>query len=414
LEEKIWSLYHDEAFHDRKIKVKGNKINIFAENSSDIYVSAFWGYESNKLDAFLDNFSQFEERYRKKYGLNDAQELKGSIYRKKNFTYGIRSFNKDCADFYNDYFNLFDENVVLCISMLSKTAFMMSKVIKSIVPHDFQFNLHSFTYSITKFLYNYRYNELMLKFFNEDNKENSSGLINLLIKLLSEVIKKNSGVPRKEIENRSLGEVKYILEHSKFKIVTTSQYLWDYRDVFRNFNLLLDERGVAQEKVHITLDREEKTYNAAIEVGKYSSVKEDESAINNGIRVADIMSNFIGRMLVALEDDLREDEITDLKQIANIDYSKKKLLNPNWFNVDERRFNLYRKINAFFTDMMKRYGWTTHGYMYFDYSTILIALFQYYSGFNIFEDFKNIKPEEHSERFNTYSCQMLKERFKEF
>lgn len=413
MDKNTWNFYHDEAFHDRKIKVKDNKINIFAENSSDIYVSAFWGNESNKSEVFLDNFTQFEEKYRRKYGLNDAQELKGSIYRKKNFTYGIRSFNKDCSDFYNDYFDLFDDDVVLCISMLSKTAFMMSKIIKNIVPNDFQFNLHSFTYSITKFLYNYRYNELMLKFFNNDSKENSTDLINHLIKLLSEVIKKNIGVPRKEIENSSLGDVKYILEHSKFKVVTTSQYLWDYSDVFRNFNLLLEERDIPQEEVHIILDREEKTYISAIEEGNYLSVKEDDSISNRGIRVADIMSNFIGRMLVALEDDLREDEITDLKQISNTDYSKKKLLNPNWFNVDERRFKLYRKINNFFINMMKMYGWTTHGYLYFDYSTILFALFQYYSGFDAFEEFKYIKPEEHIERFNAYSCEMLKERFKE-
>lgn len=410
----MWDFYHDEAFHDRKIKAKADKINIYTDNASDIYVSVFWGNKTEDTVEILKNYSQFEEKYRRKFGLSENQELKGSINRKKNYTYGIRSFNKDCVDFYNDYFDVFDKDIVICISMLSKTAFMISKVIKNIVPYDFTFNIHSFTYTITKFLYNYRYNELMLKFFAEDSKDNSSELVKLLVKLLNEVIKKNSGVPRKRIENGALTEIKYLLEHSELRIVTTSQYSWDYKDVFQNFNLLLDERGIAQEKSNIILDREAKTYNAAIEVGSYYSVTEFDSTNSDGIRVADIMSNFIGRMILALEVDLKEDDITDLKQISNTDYSKKKLLNSNWFNVDERRFNLYRKINEFFINIMRRYSWTTQGYFYFDYSTILFALFQYYSVFNTFADFKKIKPEEHSEKFNNYSCLMLQERFEEF
>ncbi|HAB60389.1 MAG TPA: hypothetical protein DCE48_06765 [Lachnospiraceae bacterium] len=410
----MWDFYHDEAFHDRKIKTKADKINIYTDNASDIYVSVFWGNKTEDTVVILNNFSRFEEKYRRKFGLSENQELKGSINRKRNFTYGIRSFNKDCVDFYNDYFDVFDKDIVLCISMLSKTAFMISKVIKNILPYDFKFNLHSFTYIITKFLYNYRYNELMLKFFAENSKENSSELIKLLVEFLNQVIKKNTGVPRKRIENESLSEIKYLLEHLELRIVTTSQYSWDYRDVFQNFNLLLDERGIAQEKSNIILDREVKTYNAAIEVGNYTSVIEVESTSSDGIRIADIMSNFIGRMILALEDELKEADITDLKQIEKTDYSKKKLLHPNWFNVDERRYNLYRKINDFFINIMRRYNWTTQGYFYFDYSTILFALFQYYSVFKSFADFKKIKPEEHSERFNNYSCVMLEERYKEF
>jgi hypothetical protein len=404
--------FYDESFHDRTIKIKKENINIYADNASDIFVGVFIGCKSQYLQLFYDQFEKFENKYRTRFTLNESQELKGITIQKKNFKYGVSSFNRDCLEFYNDYFDLIKDNVIFHICMFSKTAFYISEAFKRISIDGLIYNENAFLYSLIKFLYHYRYDELLLRFFSDNKLQNSKEIIELLKKLIKEVIKNLYGVKRKAIELEVLKQILYILDHANVKCVTQEKYLWDYKIIFKGFNLLLKERKISTEQVNLIIDNDEDTYNAAIETSRYFSTKQGKSDLIKGIRIADILSNFIGRMIQAIDNDLKE-EVKNIDDLREHDHTTKRMLNVAWFDINEQRFQLYIKINDIFM-IMKQYGSTTHGLIYFDYSTLFFALMQYFGRYKSYSEFRILSNQLHSEYFNTYSCRMLEERFKEF
>lgn len=97
--------YFDEAFHDRKIVISDQgTINTLRNDTIDDYVGVFWGYGRKHINEYVPQLTNFECRYRKVFGLKEAQELKSEIIGKKNYQYGLRSFNKNAQAFYTDLF----------------------------------------------------------------------------------------------------------------------------------------------------------------------------------------------------------------------------------------------------------------------------------------------------------------------
>lgn len=406
-----WYFFYDEAFHDRKIDVtKDNKINIYKNDASDIYVGTFIGCKKEKLKILYRQFKVFENKFIKKFNLN--QELKGTTIRKKNFKYGIQSFNRDALEFYEEYFEILDNNLMFNIVMLSKTSLFISEVFKDIRT-NVEYNRQAFKYYLIKFLYNYRYMNLLLELFQENKRINSYRIIKMLLELLGKVIENINGVKKKERELRALKQMKNILKKSDLVTYSKTQYLWNYDEVLDGFNLMLQSIGVEQENVHLHIDREQRTFEAAINNGKYISIKQDNSKEVAAIRISDILSNFIGRTILAMEENLHEIEINDIKDLNKIDYETKRLLDPEWFDLDERRFIMYKKIYNIFIPLMDKYEWITYGSIFFDYSTLFFCLIQYIGIKESYEQFKQITPEMHSEYFNTYSCSALNLRYEE-
>ena len=102
--------YFDEIFHDRKIILSKNaSINTLRGDDIDDYVGVFWGCDHKHINKYIDQLSSFECKYIKVFGLADKKELKSEIIGKKNYQYGLRSFNKNAFAFYNDLFLLLSE-----------------------------------------------------------------------------------------------------------------------------------------------------------------------------------------------------------------------------------------------------------------------------------------------------------------
>ncbi|WP_238917709.1 hypothetical protein [Clostridium sp. YIM B02555] len=406
-----WYFFYDEAFHDRKIDVtKDNKINIYTNDASDIYVGTFIGCKKETLKILYKNFSVFENKFIKKFGLNE--ELKGTTIKKKNFKYGIRSFNKDTIEFYEDYFDVLDNDLMFNIVMLSKTSYFISEFLKDIKSNIF-FNRLSFRYSLIKFLYNYRCMNLLLELFQENKVINSYRINKNLLEILNKVIQKIDGIKKKGRELEALKDIKRILQKSELITYSKRQYLWNYNEVFDGFNLMLQSIDVKQEDVHLHIDREQKTFEAAINNGKYFSIAQDNSKEVAAIRISDILSNFIGRIILAMEENLHEIEINHIDDLNKIDYETKRLLDAEWFNLNERQFIMYKKIYSIFIPLMSKYKWITYGSIFFDYSTLFFCLIQYIGYNESYEQFNQTTPDMHSEYFNQYSCEVLNLRYNE-
>ncbi|MBU5317273.1 hypothetical protein KQI30_13535 [Clostridium bornimense] len=407
-----WYFYFDESFHDRKITVKENNINIYSDTFSDMYVGVFSGFKKQDEDSITAQYLDFEKKYKGIYGLSEAKELKGTRINKKNFKYGIQTFNKNALEFYNEFFNfLKDKNIIFHISMFSKTEFLITSAFKNLcISPGIRINNEAFIYSLIKFLFVYRDVNFLKKFFYGDNEFKSLDIINYLKDLLRKVISNSNGIPRKMKEREALIQLLYILDNSKIYGIQ-NEYFWDHSKVFKGFNSLLEEMHVNENNISLLVDKGSDIYDSSKSYN-YKLVNELDSRDSVGIRISDILSNFIGRIVLQLDEDLREEEIKNLNTLNTFDYKTKKILNPKWFEINQNKFILYKNISCFFKSKCKYFSSIYTG-VYFDYTTLFLYLINYIGDtYSTYTEFKTIDSNKHSERFNDYCIINMLERYK--
>ncbi|MBX4270335.1 hypothetical protein [Clostridium estertheticum] len=269
-------------------------------------------------------------------------------------------------------------------------------------------------YSLIKFLFAYRDVTFLQKLFLTNSLVNSKEIISYLKTFLGIVINKIEWVKRKKIELSALRQLLYILEQCTIKDAPYTKYTWNYRPIFNGFNLLLEERGIDQKQVNLIIDNEKNTYKAAKDNSNYGCLQQGDSKYIVGIRLSDILSNFIGRILVALDRDLREAPIRDSNTLQNFDYGTKKILNPRWFILSESKYMLYKKINELLVTKQK-YFWTIYTGVFFDYVDLFFSLIRYVGDYYpTYYKFNAVTAQQHSECFNTYSVNVTLNHFKEF
>lgn len=145
--------YFDETFHDRKIVLspEGN-LNVLRDDGIDDYIGTFWGCEQKYLREYMRQLGEFEDKYRAVLSLGDGKELKSEVIGRKNYQFGIRSFNKNAYAFYYDLFTLLSSwEYYLQINIISKTELFIRKAMQTVVlPRNA--NPKAFVYSLTKLL----------------------------------------------------------------------------------------------------------------------------------------------------------------------------------------------------------------------------------------------------------------------
>ncbi|MGX7198136.1 hypothetical protein [Enterococcus olivae] len=109
---KNYNFYYDEAFHDRKItenkKVKG-ELNIENNEQSDNFVSVNIGLPHHLTEEYFEKYLLFESNVKNILDIDSHKEFKGATIRKKNFKFGIASFNTNTLKIYSDFFDFFDD-----------------------------------------------------------------------------------------------------------------------------------------------------------------------------------------------------------------------------------------------------------------------------------------------------------------
>lgn len=406
-----WLFYYDESFHDRKITCKSGKINIYQKGSSDIFVGAFVGFKDKDTERIKNNFLEFEQNQKIVYGLSNEQEFKGSTIRKKNFKYGISTFNSNCHSFYSEYFKLFDESMLIHISMLSKTALFIEHIFEN-VSFPANINRNKIIYSIVKFIYTYRCYDLLAKLFKTNDSVSTEDVINRLRKYMIVVVENGEKAKRKAREVGALKDIILLMDNLEFDIQTSIEYNWDYNEIFQGFQFLLDEKNI-NNQIELIIDNEERTYNAATNVLKDASLSQNDSMSTYGIRISDVLANFIGRMIESLDTSLGEKKISHIKDLETYDFKTRKLLSPNWFKLSQKNFDLYKLI---YKILMIDNGnfWTVYGDIFVDYTMLFTSLIKYICTYDSFSEYLQVTILEHSEQFNTFSLEALEYKFNQF
>lgn len=407
-----YNFYFDETFHDRKITVSENgTINALLEDADDSYIGVFIGFDNRFKCSFQRQFMKLESKYKRIYGITD--EFKSTSIKRKNFMYGIKSFNENAFDFYNDFFNMLsDKNFILHVNILSKVELLVrnlypaSLLDKTIIPNK------QFYYSLTKYIITYNNVELIKKLFEAIKRKNIQIITEELIRQINITIETIKNIKRKSAEVPALYELNIVLDSIDKNTNIEKKIDFVYDQNFDGLTYLMKEKGVNSNKIDLIIDKEQKTYESAKKYN-FNRVEEKDSKHQIFLRIVDHLCGFIGKMIYALcnDEQFKEDKVTSIEKLKDNDIERKHLLSKEWFILNEEQFKLYKKITKALV-FNQHYYWSTMTWTYCDEIVMFYSLLNYISHYNEYKDFLDVKSELHSEYYNGYVCSILKEQYK--
>lgn len=406
--------YFDEAFHDRKIILsKNTSINTLRDDDIDDYVGVFWGCDRKFINEYISQLSNFECKYRKVFGLADKKELKSEIIGKKNYQYGLRSFNKNAFAFYYDLFLLLSKwDFILQINIVSKIELLIRKALCS-VSFPKNVNIQKFIYSLTKLIVVHKPLQLISAMDQVANGGDGDIFRSALLETIEAIIMASYGIARKEKTMMAFQEMEAIIEsmdfHANFDPKTDFEYSFNYEGLCN----LLRELSINPNDVKITIDTEEKTFQAG-SAYNFGRLKQGKSECSIQIRLSDLLGGFIGRMLYALKHDEStiEKELTDIDKIDLVDFAQKRLLSPQWFEIKEPCFEFYKLLYKTLIVQHEHY-WTALTTIYSDDTICFFSLLRYFGSYETYKDFSSIPAQMHTEYYNGCAVEALADYYKQ-
>ena len=381
--------FFDESFHSRKI----NKKTVEDENFFDNYVMTGIGCLRKDLHKYESVYREFEEKFKKEFSINEHDELKSKIVKKEQYRYGIKSFNKKSLEFYKAYWKLMNlSDCVYYVCAISKLEYLLTQFNYNILGiRDY----NSFVYSIVKAINVYRPQSVLNALFEENEF-----LLEELIKFLNRKILENENNPIKVHENESFKECILVLEEINGENI---DFKWKYNNIYIGFKKFVRELEIKD--VRIVIDKEgdsnTNTANACKKEG-FKDVIEKDSKTTTMLRCVDLMCGFISKMMRAIYEDTKTSD--DEK------YIERKILNKEWFEINEEQFWLYKEIAKYFKKY-SNYFWGTYISVYFDSFFQFIDLIYYFDKFEDYEKFKTINSSEHRESYNEFIVRHINEKF---
>lgn len=405
--------YFDETFHDRKIVFSGNgSINTLRDDDIDDYLGVFWGCDRKHLNEYVFQLNEFENKYRRIFSLVEGKELKSETIGKKNYQYGLRSFNKNAFNFYFDLFSLLSEwDFILQINIISKIELLIRKALNYVAFPVFV-NKSAFIYSITKLVVVHKPLQLIKAMEKVANGGSLEVLRSTLLETLDSIISASSGVARKEKSTMAFQEMKTIVESIDFQVVLNPKTDFEYSPNYEGLSNLLGELGIHSKDVKITIDAEENTFKAAQNYN-FGRIKQGKSESSIQLRLSDYLCGFIGRMLYGLKHDraAQERELTDIYNIDIVDIRQKRLLSPQWFDMEKSSFEMYKLLYKTLIVQHEHY-WTTLTTTYSDDTISFYSLLRYIASYQTFEEFNSVPAAMHTEYYNSCAVDELAEYYK--
>lgn len=404
-----YKFYYDESYHDPAITQKDGVQNIDLEDASVYFSLCIVGISSDKLEDFINEYTLLENKHKKKIGVNESDEFKGSTFKAKYFKWGLAGIRKDYLYFYKDLFKLLSTyDVIINISIVNKFELLVQNLLEDNLKYS-EIPWRNFIYAFSKF-FNTHKTEKLVRLIHTDNVKASDVLCEINI-ILDDVIEKMQGYELKRYEVNIAKEIKYVLSNYKIKFNIRDKYQRNYTYSLSGFEALMDELSISSYDIDLDIDgkgkRIDKVIRSAEALLPGAKITGVDSKQSQGIRVADFLSNLMGRLIRSIDKqlDLNRQEIEEEGE-----YNKLNLINENWFKVNKDEFECYRTIGKFFSDRSSQY-WTTFTGVYNDEVLAVFTIFQYFSDFDDYEEYKKTPIKGHAKKINKIVVEKLREQF---
>lgn len=383
-----YEFYYDESEHSRKINYK----TVSADNYYDNFVTMIVGWSSVK-NTVLQKHTNFEEKYTDRKDRNG--EIKSKMLSQKQFSNGFASLNKQNAQFINDFLSIFNEDTYIYFSVYSKIEYLVLQLFQN-YSNSFSFNAEAMKYSITKALVMYRPLEIINCIYESPND-----FLEQLKKFFRDRIEINkSNLKLKRVETREFQNILFVLNYISYN----PKLDWDYHMPFVGFKKYLKEKDIQDYTLLIDKEGEEekesKTLKSALEVGLDNSYEANSIEIQ-GLRIADMLAGIISKLMKGLNDSFKYQSIDD--------GINKKILDTSWFELNEVKLELYKKLYRIICEWQPAW-YKAYSGIYSDDLVVFIALLKFMNHFESVEELQKDKDKQ-GEYFNTFACNQLIEYF---
>jgi len=380
-----YSFFYDEASHSRRITKETVNDNKF----SPFFIAVITGYKNQSEKVILNEHNVFEDKFK---NLRHLSELKSDTLETKQFKWGFKSININNISLIDEYLDFFIRNdLYIYIAVINKIEFVVNQLLRD-YKNSFILDADSLRYSISKLISTYYPKDVIESIFDNDDT-----FIQALTEFAIAQKKLNGELEHKEIENKILDELLIILSgYNKHFIID-----WSYEIAFIGFNEYLKEKNIKQ--INLIIDKEGfgKTLLAAKKTG-FINAFEIDSKESRGIRISDMMAGFISKFITSIENDLQYDSIN---QITSLKY-----LSSEWFDIDEQRFGLYKKLHHVVNTQNSAWYKTFSG-NYSDAFIYFQCILNYFFSFKFLSEFKSIRNDQHQINLNNYALDQLHKKF---
>lgn len=374
--------FYDESEHSRKITQK----TVNAHNFALDFVAVVIGYTKSISEKIENDYSVIEEKYRKVFCVD---ELKSTIISKKKYKNGFASFNKNDIDLIEDIIDFcLSKNLKIYVTIQNKIYYLIVQILNNYHTSLF-FDADAMTYSVTKLICMYKPQEVIDAIYKKD-----ISFVVELKKFCLELLSHNGNAIHKGSENELLKQLLILLEKSNFSLEVD----WQYENSFYGFKKYLIEQSISDYELLIDKEGNGATNRAAQIAGINSQEADSKNYV--GIRIADFIAGLVSRFIIAIQNDISYADIEDNKNL--------KYLNDKWFDIDERRFKLYKKLRYLIVNQNNSWD-KLFCSLYADEATYLISLLNYIANYKSYNDF--IECTMHKEYVNTCAVNDLKRHF---
>lgn len=409
---KDYNFYFDETYHDKAITLSNNKLNILADNILDDYIGFFWGARQDRILDISNSFNIFEVKHKQAFSIPFEKELKSRCFNNGQYAQGAKSFNNLLVDFYTELFDLcIEKKLIFQIEIISKMEILVRRMFPDIdwfTRNGFFYD--AFVYSFSKMLIIYNHQELIDILCRLDNSSNDE-CIDILKKTVLEVIKAGTGIERKEIEVRLYKQLLIIFDCPGLTISPIRKQKWIYFANFDGLCNLLKELSINLKRVNLYIDNEENTVAVAQEYPFKQAVGVD-SKENICVRISDWLVGFIGRIVWGLIHDPQviEEKVGNIENIKTDEFGRRRLINENWFKLNEKRFNCYKKAARCFL-IQQPHKWTIMHCSYADHAIQFVSLLRYIDQFD-FESYSAMNAITHRDEYTKFCLLEMQEYYK--
>ena len=380
-----YRFFYDETSHSRKITKETVKETKF----SPFFISVITGYKNQHEIVILNEHKSFEDKFKL---LRHLTELKSDTLETKQFKWGFKSINKNNITLIDEYFDFFiKKNLYIYIAVINKIEYVVNQLLKD-YKNSFLLDADSLRYSITKLISTYNPIAVCESMFNNDGT-----FIKSLIDFANEQREFNGNLEHKKIENKIIDELIIILSNYNKEFVID----WGYEIAFIGFKQYLKETNKSLVRLYIDKEGYGETLLAARKVGFINAIEID-SKESQGIRISDMLAGLISKFISSIEKDLRYESLDQALSL--------KLLSCEWFDIDEKRFNLYRKLHHIVSNQNNAWYKTFSG-NYSDAFIYFVCILNYFVSFKELNTFKSIDNITHQTNLNNFAIDQLRKRF---
>jgi len=365
-----YKFFYDESEHSRKI----TKSTINADNFASHFVVGIIGYLPK------DELS-IEHGYKMLESTRPSNELKSSTFKFSQFKNGFVSFNKDNKKLMETYLEfLISFELYNYISIINKLEYVVLQLFKDYKNSIFA-DMDVLRYVVSKLLNVYKPKAVIDALYRNDGT-----FIGELKKFIKIQVKNNEGLVHKEAENKAFAELTLLLDdyNDEYKVD------WNYFTPFIGFQKYLNEMNIFDYILYIDKEGKGTTINSARIVG-LDNVLEMKSSESIGVRIADMFTGIISKLIKSIDIDLDYKDPEDSKSYT--------ILSIGWFNLSKETFRLYKKLGQVIFEQHKAHFKSFAG-NYSDTFIYFIAFLGYIHEIETYDEYINTEMVEHQTNVN--------------